>query len=418
VIGIIASRLVEYFHKPVILLSTPPGEIARGSARSVPGIDITQAIASQASLLQGYGGHPMAAGLSLQPERIPEFRQGLSQAVDLQVAQCAAQAEEESALFFDAVYPFASLSLEFVEQLERLAPFGPGNPSPILVAQNVTIDSIQAVGLHDEHLIVRLLDPAHTLQEVIWWQAGSLSSAPGFTLPEGPFDLAYTVHSHDFKGQRSIQVEWLDYRFVPQSGVPIQSQAAAREWVDCRNTNSPLKKLQDLLSKSTLQIWQEGPTTAPVSGSDRFHLTPHPILVIWTVPPGRSELAAAIERVQPTTIYIFGNHPGLNQLAPFIERLSGLVKFALRSPGQPVELPNLAAALAHQLTTIALGLSWLEAKGILTCEPIDTEKMVLHRGSGKASSKLEQVEAYLRQALEETEAFRKYYLRQSLDKLL
>ena len=418
VIGIIASRLVEYFHKPVVLLSTPPGETARGSARSVPGIDITQAIASQAGLLLGYGGHPMAAGLSLQPERIPEFRQGLSQAVDLQAAQRAAQAEEESAQFFDAVYPFASLSLEFVDQLERLAPFGPGNPAPILVAQNVTIDSIQAVGLHEEHLRVRLLDPAHTLQEVIWWQAGSLSSAPGFTLPEGPFDLAYTVHSHDFKGQRSIQVEWLDYRFVPQSGLPIQPQAATREWVDCRNLNSPLMKLQELLSQSTLQIWQEGPASAPVSGSDRFHLAPDPILAVWTIPPGRSELAAAIERVQPATIYIFGNHPGLHQLAPFMERLSGLVKFALRSPSQPVELTALASALAHKLSTIGLGLSWLEAKGVISCEPIDVEKMLLHRGSGKTSPKLEQVEASLRQALEETEAYRTFYLRQSPDKLL
>jgi single-stranded-DNA-specific exonuclease len=87
VIGIIASRLVEYFHKPVVLFASPPGEIARGSARSIPGIDITQAIASQADILAGFGGHPMAAGLSIQPEKIPEFRQGLARAVDRQIAE-------------------------------------------------------------------------------------------------------------------------------------------------------------------------------------------------------------------------------------------------------------------------------------------------------------------------------------------
>jgi hypothetical protein len=101
-----------------------------------------------------------------------------------------------------------------------------------------------------------------------------------------------------------------------------------------------------------------------------------------------------------------------------MERLSGLVKFALRSPGQPVDLTVLAAALAHQTTTIDLGLSWLEAKGVITCEPIDAEKMLLHRGSGKTSPELVQIEASLRHALEETEAFRAFYLRQSLDKLL
>jgi single-stranded-DNA-specific exonuclease len=418
VIGIIASRLVEYFHKPVVLLSTPPGEPARGSARSVPGINITQAIASQADLLLGFGGHPMAAGLSLQPDHIPEFRQGLSQAIDIQVTQRTDQEEDRSALFFDAYHPFASLSLEFVEQLERLAPFGLGNPSPILVAQNVTIDSTQAVGLHDEHLILHLLDSNKLKQDVIWWQAGSLSSAPGFELPEGPFDLAYTVHSRDFKGQRSIQVEWLDHRFGPLTDLSIQSQAVTRELIDYRNIPSPLDKLQELLSQSALQVWQEGPAPVSIPSSDRFHLQPGPALAIWTIPPGRAELVAAIEKVQPQVIYFFSAHPGLSQLALFIERLSGMVKFALPRSAQPIPLASLATALAHQLSTVRLGLAWLEHRGLITCDFTDEDQILLGRGLGESAPGLKQVEANLKASLDETEAFRLFYLRQNLDRLL
>ena len=81
IIGIVASRLVEEYGRPVVLLSTPPDGTARGSARSVDGCNITEAIASQSELLTSYGGHPMAAGLALAPENIPAFRRGLARAV-------------------------------------------------------------------------------------------------------------------------------------------------------------------------------------------------------------------------------------------------------------------------------------------------------------------------------------------------
>jgi single-stranded-DNA-specific exonuclease len=418
VIGIIASRLVEYFHKPVILLSTPPGELARGSARSIPGIDITQAIASQAALLTGYGGHPMAAGLSIQPERIPDFRKGLSQAVHYQVSQKKAGAEFENALFFDAHLPFSSLSLGFVQQLEGLAPFGPGNPSPILVAQNVRIASQQAIGLHDEHLLLRVLDTNDYMQEVIWWQAGSLASVPGFTLPEGSFDLAYSVHSHDFNGQQSIQVEWLDYQPLPQPEVELPSRKVHRSLVDHRLAPSPLLILEQLRKNASPQVWCEGPSTESIAGSDRFHLAVSDTLVIWTIPAGRPELLAAIDKVTPQTIVFFGLDPGLDQPAPFIRHLVEQIKPAVQQPGQPVDLPSLAAALAHQPATIRLGLTWLQAKGKLKLDHLDDQVAVFKPGQAQSTPDLASIEASLRAALAETKAFRAYYLRASLESLL
>ena len=81
VIGIVASRLVELYNRPVVMLANPPGELAHGSARSIPGCDITAAIASQKDLLASFGGHPMAAGLSMDSEKISDFRRGLGREV-------------------------------------------------------------------------------------------------------------------------------------------------------------------------------------------------------------------------------------------------------------------------------------------------------------------------------------------------
>ena len=147
VVGIVASRLVERYGKPAVLLSVPPllppsqrggmgeGGLARGSARSVEGVNITAAIAAHADLLLGFGGHPMAAGLSLAPDRIPEFRRGLSRTVEAM----SREAEVTPGLQIDGELPLSDLTLDFVADVERLAPFGPGNPPLTLVSRDLTV---------------------------------------------------------------------------------------------------------------------------------------------------------------------------------------------------------------------------------------------------------------------------------------
>ena len=136
VIGIVASRLVELLGKPTALIAIPPGEDGRGSARSVEGVDITAAIAGQADLLNGFGGHVMAAGFSIPAENMAAFRRGLSQAVAAQRAALPVErAAALAALSIDGVLPWGELSLELAGSLERLAPFGAGNPPLALVSR-------------------------------------------------------------------------------------------------------------------------------------------------------------------------------------------------------------------------------------------------------------------------------------------
>ena len=123
VIGIVASRLVEEFARPVVLLATPD-ETARGSARSVAAVDITSAFAEVAPLLTRYGGHTMAAGLSLPTDKVFEFRRALSQVVRAVVGERPPQ----PGLSIDGYLKLDEISLELTQDIERLAPFGNGNP--------------------------------------------------------------------------------------------------------------------------------------------------------------------------------------------------------------------------------------------------------------------------------------------------
>ncbi len=257
VIGIVASRLVERFHRPVVLIAAPPGELARGSACSVAGCNITAAIAAHAELLAGFGGHPMAAGLSLDAERIPEFRRKLASSLRDQLGELAA----EPVLRIDGGIPLADLSLELVADLERLAPFGPGNPSPVLIDRDLSLKSTALIGRTREHLHAVVEDAAGSTRRVLWWLGA------GWPLPEGHFDLAYTVRATAYRGQRDVQVEWVDARpIVEPAGEGEPSKPVV---MDYRHQSEPVTILEQLRYAMNIQLWCEGEARRELGGRDR-----------------------------------------------------------------------------------------------------------------------------------------------------
>ena len=156
VVGIVASKIVEEFGKPAVLLLNPPGEPARGSARSVPGVDIGAAIAACSQLLLTHGGHPGAAGVSLLPENIPAFRRALSTQVELY-----RDLDVQVGLQIDTEIALDQLSLDLVSQVNRLAPFGQGNPQPLFVTYGLEVVDDRRMGREGQHrrLTVRAAEP-------------------------------------------------------------------------------------------------------------------------------------------------------------------------------------------------------------------------------------------------------------------
>jgi single-stranded-DNA-specific exonuclease len=406
VVGIVASHLVERYHKPAVLISAPPGQAARGSARSVEGIDITALLGSQAGMLAGYGGHPMAAGFSLEAERIPELRRGLSRAVE-KLGMVAA----EPVLQIDDYLPITELSLDLVADLERLAPFGPGNPPLTLVSRGLSLKSVAAIGREEEHLSLTVEDEAsHTTQRVVWW------GGAGWPLPEGRFDLAYSMRASTFRGQRDLQVEWIDFQPVEEGGVTLASRPALQV-IDYRQEAHPFPVLQRLLSEEDIQVWREADAMQKLSGQDRYELTHSPSLVIWTIPPGPDELRQSLEAVQPERVYLFAVDPKLDRPEDFLKRLAGLVKHALANRKGQTKLTELAAATAQREATVQKGLAWLTARGHLTILETNGEKIELVSGGTPAPGEASQLEGQIRALLQETAAFRLYYARADKDRI-
>jgi len=399
VVGIVAGRLAEYYGRPVVLISAPTGEVARGSARSVAGCDINAAIGANSDMLYSYGGHPMAAGLSIDPERILGFRSALGRTV---AEQCGTKLAKEP-LQIDAWVALADLSLDLVGQVNRLAPFGPGNPTVRLATRDVHIVNHSLIGKTREHRRLLVADASGLEQSVLWWQGGI------WTLPQGTFDLAYTVRATDFRGERQVQVEWLDARAREALLIEVITERPGVEIVDYRGDHAPAKRLQELLAEGDLLVWAEGLKEEGRPGLDRCNLSPSPRLAIWTLPPGPEELREVMEKTSPSTVYFFGMDAGLDRPSAFLKRLAGMVKYALRELGGQLQLSTVAALLGHRVVTVRKGIEWLVAKGQVRLVAESEDAIILIRGSGGIRSDWEVVQAQLAALLEETAAYRDYY---------
>ncbi len=414
VVGIVAGRLAERYHKPTILIATPEGELGRGSARSVEGCDIHAAIAAQGEMLERFGGHPMAAGLSIQPERIPQFRRALSRTV----RRMCRGLDRRPPLPIDGYLPLSDLSLDLVAQIERLAPFGPGNPPLTLASRGVMLASQTVIGRSGEHLRLIVEDAEGVAQKVLWWRGA------GQGLPEGRFDLAYTVRASDYRGQRDVQVEWVDAREVVQpqaAALPAARVRAQVRVVDYRQEPRPREALDRLRAEAGegLVVWSEAGEKAAVAGRDRYELVPAQGLAIWTPPPGAGELRMALEQVAPEVVYLFGVNPGLDRAQPFLERLTGLVKRALSANQGRVSISTLSAATAQREGTVRAGLAWLAARGHVTIREQDEAGWVtLAPGERADAADSTEIADRLRRMLEETRAYRAYLGRADAEGIL
>lgn len=407
VIGIVAGRLAERFGKPAVLISAPPGKLARGSARSVPGLDIHAAIAAQAPMLHRFGGHPMAAGFSIDPERIPEFRAALVRTIEM-----TTRPPTLPPLQIDAYLPLSDLSPQLVAQLERLAPFGPGNPPVCLATCNLRIISAATIGRTGEHRKLIVEDEAGTTQTVLWWQGADWS------LPQGLFDLAYTARTSDYRGQTEIALEWLAARQKEQPPILVRQAAPSLEIVDYRRSPNPEPLLRQLLHDHDIQIWAEGkiPTNIPARGRDT--LSAARTLIIWSTPPGPEELQAALKRVSPRKVILFATDPQLDTPPAFLRRLAGLVRHSLQAHAGQVHLPVLATATAQREATVRAGLHWLEAKGQIHIIEDDGSQITLGPGGEASSTGADAWRQRLTALLQETAAYRAHFTRADAATLL
>jgi single-stranded-DNA-specific exonuclease len=201
VVGIVASRVLQQFYRPTFIVGGD-GHYWRGSGRSIAGFDLAAALRECGDLLVRHGGHAMAAGLTIEPEKLDDFRQRLN---DL-ARRSLKPSDLQAPLRLDAEVRLPEVALDALGELEQLRPTGQGNPAVQFYARGLTHQRpLQRMGAERQHVKLWVTDGT-TTHEAVWWNAGQDS------LPVGRFDLAFAPQINDYNGRRTVQLKVLDWR--------------------------------------------------------------------------------------------------------------------------------------------------------------------------------------------------------------
>ncbi|MHB1356067.1 MAG: single-stranded-DNA-specific exonuclease RecJ [Anaerolineae bacterium] len=428
VLGLVASSLVQRYQRPAIVISHTAGQNSVGSARSVPGVDIHQAIASQRTYLAGEGGHPMAAGFSLPRENLLPFRHGL---IDWLQRQPTPPVEVET-LTPDAAVPWQEVTLSLANELRRLSPFGSGNPKPILATANGILLRIEDVSRRTTTAHRRIIcnDASGHQLRFIWFNAVDEQ------LPEPgeQIDLAFHIDIGYWKRKADLRLELVSWRSAfKESVVASERLVTGREVIDWRQE----VEVEPLLSRlqaeygTGLVVWAEGVEPKPAGALSSVELVAIQAyaLAILTAPTSPALLLRVVEQLNPQVLILL---PPLTvvELSPqaFVARVLGMVRASLsdvrRNGG--LDLERMAARIGARAEAVIAALRGLEASGAFSLQEEDgqlravgcdqsqqtgTENQPEDVSDGDADQQqaLEQARQALLYQLRETRAYRAAY---------
>jgi single-stranded-DNA-specific exonuclease len=208
VIGIVAGRLAEKYHRPVVLialdeLGAKPGS---GSGRSACGLDLHSAFAHCDEYLVSHGGHAAAAGLRVDESRVDAFRSAFCE----YAAGAISDDDRIAEVLIDAEAAFSQLTLQTVQQVEKMSPFGAGNPRPVLCATGVAkAEPPRYLGSGERHLAIQLTQYGTKIRAVAFGKGDWLDDLEA---ENGPLDVAYRPVINEFRGRRTVEIHLVDWR--------------------------------------------------------------------------------------------------------------------------------------------------------------------------------------------------------------
>lgn len=203
VIGIVASKLKELYNRPVVMISFQNG-IGKGSARSITGFDLYQAFTQCADLLENYGGHKMAAGLTINIEALPEFTRRLKKIASESITDTMLN----PGLEIECEITFKDINPVTLDYLHKLAPFGPGNMRPVFVARRLNVSGMPRI-ISENHLKFKITQERTTLS-AIGWKMGNLYE---MLIGNRPLDMAFVIEENEWNGFKEIQLNIKDIHY-------------------------------------------------------------------------------------------------------------------------------------------------------------------------------------------------------------
>lgn len=377
IIGIVASKLVEKYYKPTFLMTySEETKQIKCSARSVEGVHLYDAINSISELLDGFGGHAMAAGLAFSPDKYP-FKQVKEQLLRT-IKEMTTGKEIKPFLKIDLELTPDEITVDLVEEILRLEPFGASNPSPIFAVKNLKIKQKKLMGENKNHLRLTVQQGANELT-CVRWQQGDISLVNG-----DPLDVAFHPQINEYNGNTSVQlvVDDIHSEYLKEE----EQEALNRLKIyDHRKKTDILQQVNDYVknTKQNIMVFAENKQilemlrpfkTLSERTFTREKLTPCDSVMFFDYPADKETFETIIRETSPQSIHLMNYDIKYFDDKEFLKTIAGMLKFACNNNAGKVELRRCASHLGKSIKLIETILELFEELGFIVIK----EKTVAH----------------------------------------
>ncbi len=355
IIGIVASRVVEKFSLPTLLICIDKEQnIARGSGRSACDLNIVDALVSCSSHLEKFGGHKAACGLSIKPESLEIFISDLKRTIN----KTLESVDIEPVLKIDSKINLLDLNLDLIEKINKLAPFGLGNKMPIFISDELEIAGTRQIGKEGKHLklYLRTLDyEPRTFEALIWNHDFKIVLNEGDKLK-----IAFTPKLNSFNGETFIQLEVKDFDLAKENKFEKREDYILEIFDSRRSSPNVQEKGSVFFAESNQKDF------LPLKTYSRNKIFKCNNLVLLDIPPDEDTMIEIIKKSSAEKLYLAFSNPPSFTPQHLLKRLIGMLRYAKNNMDSKINEIQLMSALGINRSSLAFALKTLEKVGFLT----------------------------------------------------
>lgn len=353
IIGIVASKLVEKFYKPVFLMTfSEETNQVRCSSRSIEGVNVYDVLSANAELFDGFGGHAMAGGLSFSPEKTTF--EVVKDSINSTISEILGSKILVPILKVDLELDTKELDINIIGQIDKLQPFGAFNPSPIFASRDLKVVQKKLMGSNRNHLKLTVEDKFNNVFDCIWWSKGDISLVSGDSL-----DIAYSPQINTFNGATSIQLILHDIHapnLLEASENEPESESEVKIY-DHRRKTDIFKSVNDYVKSSKMKIGVFAEDRGVLDDLKSFSAlkekvfnrtfeSTFDVVMFFDYPANHQLLKEILFKAKPKFIHFMNYKLKKMDEKDFLKTISGMLKFACNNKDGDFDLIKCAAFLS------------------------------------------------------------------------
>lgn len=405
IIGIVASKLVEKYYKPTFLMTySEETKQIRCSARSVEGVHLYDVISANSDMLDGFGGHAMAAGLAFSVEKIAF--EDVKNALDKTITEILDGKELKPILNVDLELKSGEIDFNLITDIEKMQPFGAANPNPVFVMNDLTLLQKKLMGSNRNHLKLNVQDTKGNTYDAIWWSKGDVSLVSGDKL-----DMAFCPQTNTFNKETKLQLIIQDIHsenlIEEEEESGQQSAASEIKIYDHRKKTDIFKSVEDYVtnSKHKTAIFAEEKMVLDRLKSykglytkifNRTAIKNADILMFFDYPSTKELMDEIISKTSPKQIHYMHHEVRKTDEKDFLKTFSGMIKYACNNNEGKFNLDKCSTYLAKPKELSTTLLEIFEECGMINILNKNTDEFHIEFSSNIEISKALHTEGYER----------------------